>query len=273
MRKAWRMPSRHAWRKLRSLPRASGFTFPSSTQTCICLAFWKVFLAQRSGWRPGSVKSAASPGAGLRRRLPEQMGAWGEDPRKWWDANDCRGALLDVLTSEPSQYMFGGAYVGLSVCADRGGCAAHGRDRGFCHLWFHARRRGIIVLRLSHAAQAVLDSRGASDRFRFLSEPQGLRHAYHLGPVDRLVVVPGRMLHRRAPPRTRQAAFCAWRPPGQRGFFLPGQQLQRVAPRLPGISQNFPRPNGLLFPRHSLLPQRLSPPPLFSPPFSLLPRS
>src|SRR5260370_28216493 len=88
MRKAWRMPSRHSWRKLRSLPRASGFTFPSSTQTCICLAFWKVFLAQRSGWRPGSVKSAASPEAGLRRRLPEQMDAWGEDPRKRWDADD-----------------------------------------------------------------------------------------------------------------------------------------------------------------------------------------
>src|SRR5271157_1309027 len=83
MRKDSRTPSPRSLRKLRSVPRVSGFTFPSSMQTSTCRDSWRVSWARKSGWLPGWAKLADNPAAGPSELPLRPMEGWAADPGRY----------------------------------------------------------------------------------------------------------------------------------------------------------------------------------------------
>src|ERR1035437_6342275 len=86
MPRVWRTPSHLNLTKVKSLHPVLEFTFQSSMQTSTCLASWRAFSAQRSGWRPDSVELAGNPEAEPRERLPKRMAGSAEDQGKQLEA-------------------------------------------------------------------------------------------------------------------------------------------------------------------------------------------
>ena len=82
MRRDSSTPSPRSLKKLKSVHRASAFTFPSLTPTSTCRGSWRVSSARKSGWLPGLVRLAANPAVAPRGRPPKPMEGWGVGPER-----------------------------------------------------------------------------------------------------------------------------------------------------------------------------------------------
>src|SRR6476469_2151500 len=76
--------------KSRSVHRVMEFTFRSWMPTSTYQAYWRACWDRGNGWLLGSVRLAANPEAEPRKRLPEPMEDWVDDP----------GSLLSVNVQE-----------------------------------------------------------------------------------------------------------------------------------------------------------------------------
>src|SRR6476646_3475198 len=80
MHKDSKMRGQRSSMKSKSVHRVTEFTFRRWMPTSTCQAYCRACWDRRNGWLPGSVRLAANPEAEPRKRLPEPMADWVDDP-------------------------------------------------------------------------------------------------------------------------------------------------------------------------------------------------
>src|SRR6476646_5579785 len=98
--------------KSRSVHRVMEFTFRSWMPTSTYQAYWRACWDRRNGWLLGSVRLAANPEAEPRKRLPESMEDWADDPGSLLRVNVQPGSLIRAARGPRFFYTSGSAKPG-----------------------------------------------------------------------------------------------------------------------------------------------------------------